>query len=266
MDPEGGPMKIARRLLPALLLTLALTAPCLGAADRGVLFQYSTIQALMEGVYDGDLTYGELKQHGDFGIGTLNALDGEMVAVDGKFYQIKADGVAYPIPASRKTPFAEVTFFKPDQTVMVSEPLNCYQLGKYLEKLLPSPNLSYAIRIEGVFPYIKARSLPPQRQPYPPLVTAAKHQSVFEFHDVRGVVVGFWAPKYLAGVDVSGFHLHFITADRKAGGHLLDCRLAGAKVMIGNLSGLCLKLPQTPEFYQWNFSGEKQKEIGQVER
>ena len=259
-------MKIARRLLPALLLTLALTAPCLGAADRGVLFQYSTIQALMEGVYDGDLTYGELKRHGDFGLGTFNALDGEMIAVDGKFYQIKTDGAAYPVPDSLKTPFADVTFFQVDRTVTISKSLVCRQLEAFLKKLLPSPNLAYALRIEGVFSYVKARSVPRQQPPYPPLPAAAKGQSIFEFHHVKGVLVGFWTPEYLAGVNVTGCHLHFITADRKAGGHLLDCRIESAKVMIGNLENFYLELPRTAEFYQRDLTGNREKEIGQVER
>ena len=259
-------MKIARRLVPALLLALALVVGNLHAAAPGVLFQYSTIGALLDGVYDGDLTYGELAKHGDFGLGTFNALDGEMIALDGKFYQIKSDGVASPVPASLKTPFADVTFFKADKTVTIDQPLDYRQLEEYLEKLLPSPNLAYAIRIEGVFPYIKARSVPRQHRPYPPLVVAAQNQAVFEFRNIRGTVVGFWTPKYLAGVNVTGYHLHFITADRKAGGHLLDCRIEHAQVMVGNLGGFCLKLPRTPEFYQRDLPGERQKEIDQVEK
>ena len=228
-------MKVLRSLVFLLLLTLAFAGGSLHAGDPGVLFQYSTIQRPDGGVYDGDLTYGELAKHGDFGLGTFNALDGEMIALDGKFYQIKSDGVAYPVSDSMKTPFADVTFFNADQTVTIDEPLNFRQLEAYLEKLLPSLNLAYAVRIEGVFPYIKTRSVPRQQRPYPPLVEAAKNQTVFEFQNVKGVMVGFWAPKYLAGVNVAGYHLHFITADRQAGGHLLDCRVADARVAIGNL-------------------------------
>jgi acetolactate decarboxylase len=259
-------MHHARRLVLILALILSLATSALPAGDPGVLFQYSTIQALMDGVYDGDLTFGELQQHGDFGLGTFNGLDGEMVAVEGKFYQVKSDGGVYPVAAALKTPFADVTFFKADQTATINQALDCRQLETYLEKLLPSPNLAYALRIEGVFPYIKVRSVPRQQQPYPPLLTAAKQQSVFEFHHVKGVLVGFWAPKYLAGVNVTGYHLHFLTADRKAGGHLLDCRVQNAQVAIGKLGEFSLKLPQTMEFYQRDLTGDKTKEIGQVER
>ena len=78
--------------------------------NEDVLFQTSTIDALLEGVYDGDITFGELKEHGDFGLGTFNGLDGEMLELDGNVYQIKTDGVAYPVDESMSTPFSAVTF------------------------------------------------------------------------------------------------------------------------------------------------------------
>lgn len=36
------------------------------------------LSALLQGDYDGEITYGELKKYGDFGLGTFNSLDGEM--------------------------------------------------------------------------------------------------------------------------------------------------------------------------------------------
>ena len=86
------------------------------------IFQNSTINALLEGVYDGSLTYGELRTHGDFGLGTFNALDGEMIAFDGNFYQVKSDGVAYPVADDQKTPFATVVFFRPTLRRSASRP------------------------------------------------------------------------------------------------------------------------------------------------
>jgi acetolactate decarboxylase len=79
--------------------------------NKDILYQYSTIEALLEGIYDGDMTFGELKSHGNYGLGTLNSLDGEMIQVNGKFYQVKVDGIAYPVEDNEKTPFAIVTFF-----------------------------------------------------------------------------------------------------------------------------------------------------------
>lgn len=258
-------MRSVRCLFLAFLLFLVL-AGSLPAAESRLLFQTSTLQALLDGVYDGDLTYNELARHGDFGIGTFNALDGEMIALDGKFYQIRSDGRVYPVNQSMKTPFAEVTFFKANQTYMLEKPLTYRQLTDYITTLLPSPNLLYAIRIEGFFAYVKTRSVPRQDKPYPPLVEVAKKQSVFEFTKVKGVVVAFRYPQYLAGVNLAGYHCHFISADRQHGGHLLDCRVERATVAVDVIPNLYLRLPETPAFLRKDLSKEKKHQLEKVER
>jgi len=91
------------------LVTILVGTHVQGAQD--VLFQTSTFDALDKGVAEGEVTIKNLKQHGDFGIGTFNAVDGEMVVLDGNCYQIKMDGVAYPVDDSMKTPFSFVTSF-----------------------------------------------------------------------------------------------------------------------------------------------------------
>lgn len=249
-----------------LVLLLALLAMGAGQAQPSVLFQTSTIDALATGVYEGELTFGELRRHGDFGLGTFDALDGEMVLLDGRFFQIKSDGHVYPVPDKARTPFAEVTFFQPQKTLEAARPMNYQELEKYLDSQLPSVNLLHAIRIEGVFPYIKARSVPRQQKPYPPLAEVARRQTVFEFQNVPGVIVGFRYPTYLKGVNVQGYHFHFITADRRAGGHVLDCRLKGARVDLQSLSRFDLQLPQGGGFLGRDFSRDRQKEVEQAEK
>lgn len=260
--------KMRRSLLLAILIGLWLTCAAGLAADRNqpILFQTSTIQALMTGVYDGDFSFGELKKHGDFGLGTFEALDGEMVAVDGQFYQVKSDGKVYPVSPAQKTPFAEVAFFKAEKTLDLSEPLDLKQLEQRLLSRLPSANLPYAIKITGKFAYIKTRSVPRQARPYPPLVEVAKKQAVFEFKDVDGVIVGFHHPQYLAGVNVAGYHFHFLTVDRRAGGHLLDCRIKQAKAELSQMNDFHLRLPGAESFYRADLSGDKKQEIEKVEK
>jgi len=258
-------MKFGRSLYLAFFLALFLAGSG-HPADNRLLFQTSTLQALMNGVYDGDLTFQELARHGDFGLGTFNGLDGEMIGLDGKFYQIKADGRVLLVPGDMKTPFAEVTFFKATKVHMLEKPLTYQQLTDYITTLLPSPNLLYAIKIEGFFPYVKTRSVPCQHKPYPPLVEVAKKQSEFEFTKVRGVIVAFRYPQYLAGVNLAGYHCHFITADRRCGGHLLDCRVEGATVSVAAISNLDLRLPRTPEFLQTDLTQEKPHEVERVEK
>jgi acetolactate decarboxylase len=259
-------MKSRRARVLALCLVCCLAAGPLHAAEPGRLFQTSTLQALMAGVYDADLTYQELARHGDFGLGTFEALDGEMIAIDGAFYQIKADGRVYPVAGAMKTPFAAVTFFKAGKTHMIEMPLNYQQLLDYVDRLLPSSNLPYAIRVDGLFTSVKARSIPRQQKPYPPLAVAAAKQAVFELTNVKGVIIAFRHPAYLAGVNMPGYHCHFITADRRAGGHLLDCRVEGATVAVDPLPNFSLRLPDSQEFLKSDLTGDRRHELEKIER
>jgi acetolactate decarboxylase len=259
-------IKSRRSLFLALCLALCLATGALHAAETRRLFQTSTLQALMAGVYDGDLTFRELARHGDFGLGTFDALDGEMIALDGVFYQIKADGRVYPVTGDMKTPFAAMTFFKAGRTHMIEMPLSYQQLLDYVTKLLPSPNLPYAVRIEGLFPSVKVRSIPRQQKPYPPLAQAAEKQAVFELANVKGVIVAFRYPAYLAGINPLVYHCHFITADRRAGGHLLDCRVEGATVAVDALPNVFLRLPDSQEFLKSDLTGDRRHELEKVER
>jgi acetolactate decarboxylase len=258
-------LKPLRSLILALCL-LGLAAGSLPGAESRLLFQTSTLQALMAGVYDGDLTFQDLARHGDFGLGTFDALDGEMIGLDGAFYQIKADGKVYPVAGAMKTPFAEVTFFKAGRTDMIEKPLKYQQLLDYVTALLPSPNLPYAIKIDGFFSYVKTRSVPRQKKPYPPLAQAAEKQALFELTNVKGVIVAFRYPAYLAGINLAGYHCHFITADRRAGGHLLDCRVEGATVAVDGLTNFFLRLPDSQEFLKSDLTGDRRRELDKIER
>ena len=237
-------MNKALLLLALILVIITIFTPgCLSSPKyRDVLFQSSTISALSEGVFDGDLTYKDLRQHGNFGLGTFDNLDGEMIALAGEFYQIKADGKAYLAEDLMETPFAVVTFFEPDENVSLDNALDYEQLKQYLDSMLPNRDIFYAIKVEGTFEYIKARSVPAQSKPYPPLAEALEEQTIFEFHDVGGTLVGFWCPTYVEGINVPGYHLHFITSDRKAGGHLLECQIESGKIEIDYTSEFFMML------------------------
>ena len=233
---------------------------------REVLFQASTMDALLRGVYDGELTCGELKERGDFGIGTFNGLDGEMIMLEGKVYRVGADGVAVQVDDSTQTPFANVTFFDLDRILSLNEPLNFAQLEQRLDALLPTMNIFYAIRIEGMFKYLKTRSVPRQQKPYPDLLEVVKTQTTFKFQDVRGTIVGFRSPPYAGGIGVPGYHLHFLTEDRKAGGHVLELLLKGVTVEIDYTSELQIVLPSRPEFYGADLTAHEESELEKVER
>ena len=235
--------------------------------QRETLVQVSTIDAILSGIYDGVMTFGTLKEYGNFGIGTFEGLDGEMIGLDGNFYQVKADGIAYPVSDSTKTPFACVTFFDTDLEEQLAEDMNYEQLGEFLDRILPTTNIFYAIKIEGAFSYMKTRSVPHQEKPYPPLVEVTKNQPVFEFNDVEGTIVGFRCPAYVKGINVPAYHLHFLTQDRDGGGHILEFKIKEAAAYVDYTSEFLMILPgEDSDFYKIDLAQDKQEELEKVEK
>ena len=231
-----------------------------------VLFQTATINALMEGVYDGDLTCGELLKHGDFAIGTFNNLDGEMVGLDGKIYQVKADGKVYPADGSTKTPFAVITTFGEDKTVIFENITDYKDLTAKLDGILETKGIFQAIKITGTFDHIKTRSVPKQNKPYPKLLEAVKEQAVFEFNDIEGTMVGFRCPDFVKGINVPGYHIHFLTKEKNAGGHLLECRMKNVKVEIDDTSGFYMVLPESGDFHKVSLADDKSEDLEKIEK
>ena len=212
-------------------------------ADRAphVLFQASTIAALLEGAYDGDLTFAELAEHGDLGLGTLNGLDGEMIALDGRFFRADVNGAVHPIPGSARTPFAVVVRFEAAVDMELPGPLDHDGLLALIDEHAASPTC--AVRVDGEFDLVRARSVPRQQPPYRPLAEVAAEQHVFKLVDVRGTLVGFRFPDYAGGVEVTGHHLHFIASDRTRGGHVLECRPRSGRLRLDTSSDLHVELP-----------------------
>lgn len=234
--------------------------------SNDILYQVSTINALLEGVYDGDTEYETLKQYGDFGIGTFSGLDGEMIELDGEIYQVKADGVAYPVNDTTTTPFAAVTFFETDTEKRISQPMNMTLTEEYLSEMMPNKNIMYGIKINGTFEYVKTRSVPKQEKPYPKLVEVTKNQPTFEIEQVNGVIVGYWLPAYVDGINVPGYHLHFINENRTAGGHVLEFDIIEGKVEIDNTYDFFMDLPESNDFQDVDLSSDKASELEQVEK
>jgi acetolactate decarboxylase len=228
-------------LAVASVYVILQTQPSTGVADKRTLYQVSAFNTFSAGEFAGYVSYGELAKHGDFGIGTFDGLNGEMLALDGKFYQIAVDGKPKQVDSSYMAPYATVTYFEADKTSQANS-LNYTQLLSFINGTLPNQNSIYAIKVTGTFSYALTRSVPAQTEPYPPLSEAIKNQTTFKLDNVSATAVGFWFPKSMDGVDVVGFHLHLITSDHQAGGHLLDCILNNAKVEIEQIKNYQLKL------------------------
>jgi acetolactate decarboxylase len=216
-------------------------------AVESELYQSSLISALLQGVYDGETNFADLEKHGDFGLGTFNGLDGEMVAFDGAFYQLHSNGIASLVLPEQKTPFAVVTFFKPDRELQIEEPMSKDDLLRLLEDT-SEPNLFSAIRVDGHFGNVCTRTVALQTKPYPHLVDATESQAPQDFSEVDGTLAGFRSPAYAQGIDVAGFHLHFLRQDRLSGGHALDFTIAKARVQLATIRSLHIELPTSEAF------------------
>lgn len=230
------------------------------------LYQFSTINALLQGVYDGELTIKDLKKQGSFGIGTLNGLDGELIGLDGDYYQVKANGDVLKLADDAKIPFATSLHFKSDRAAQFHA-LDYENLQKSLDQMKNDTNYFYAIRIDGVFTKVLTRAIPKQDRPYKTLAEAAKEQHVFELTNIKGAVIGFWCPQYINGINVPGYHLHFISEDRKFGGHILTASLQAGNVQMSRIHAFRMELPQvTSDFGTAALNKDYSKELKAIEQ
>jgi acetolactate decarboxylase len=211
--------------------------------DPHVLFQASTIGALLEGSFEGDVTFAELAEHGDLGLGTLNHLDGEMIAIDRRFYRADVEGNLGEVPPDERTPFAVVVPFNATIEFDLEGSIDHDRLLAEIDRRMPADAASCAVRVDGRFENVRARSVPRQEPPYRPLTEVVSEQHVFELSSVDGTMLGFRFPEYAEGIEVAGWHLHFISEDRERGGHVLDSRTETARVGLDPASELHIELP-----------------------
>ena len=211
-------------------------------------YQASLLSAVMQGVYDGVVSIGQLLEHGNFGLGTFNALDGEMIVLDGIAYRLDGEGNASVASDKALTPYAAVINFEPTISRSLDSATNKDALESQLDALAEAKNLFYAVRFTGQIKYIRYRNVLRQKRPYKPLLEVVKTQAEFELNDVGGTILGFRCPEYAVGIGVPGYHLHFISSDLSKGGHVLDYSLANGKIEIDHTSSLHLELPETKPF------------------
>jgi acetolactate decarboxylase len=203
--------------------------------DDEVLFQASSLDSLLKGSYEGKMTVDDLLDHGDFGLGALEYMDGELVCLDAACYQVRVDGVPHKLSPEAKVAFAAVVFFQPDKTLDIDQQQNFTELQKYLDGEIES-NSIYAIQINGFFSDITTRSVPKQDKLYVPLSDVVANQTVFNLSNVKGTLVGFYIPDYMKEINVAKYHFHFVTDDVKSGGHLLGMNMVNGTIKISKIN------------------------------
>lgn len=213
------------------------------AAAEHTVVQAGTLEALMAGGYDGDTSLAEILRLGTLGIGTVQALNGELIVIDGLAYSAHADGTVHPLAPTVMTPFAVVTPFAPTATATVDTPLDFDALHDALDALAPADAPVIAVRIDGVFTDLVLRSVERQTKPYKPLGEVVAHQSEWRVERATGTVVGFRFPDATAGIEVPGHHLHFLSDDRKLGGHIISIKLENGSLAVDPCHDLHVELP-----------------------
>jgi acetolactate decarboxylase len=213
-------------------------------AAEHVAWQAGTLDALMDGRYDGDVTVGELLAHGNHGIGTLQHLDGELVVLDGEGWVIDGAGTVRRVPPGTRTPFAVLCPFAPTTSAPLAGPLPLDELHHALDALATDGELVEAVRVDGTFADLTLRSVHAQRRPYPPLAEVTKHQTEWSVPAASGTLVGFRFPDASAGLEVPGYHLHFLSDDRAVGGHVLDLTLETGTAAVEGVGELHVELPE----------------------
>ena len=223
---------------------------------RHTIFQNSLMTALLDGIYDGELTIGDILGKGNFGLGTFDGLDGEMLILDGVCHQLTSDGKARVADLDQRTPFTVVTNFVPRQTLQAPAGMVRSELAKFIDDAEPSPNFFTAVKITGRFKEVRVRTVTKQEKPYPPMSEAVSDDAEHVFTDVDGVIGGFRTPMYAKGIGVPGCHVHFIDDDHTRGGHVLDYTVDEAVVELCPGTDMELHLPVTAEFLGGRLSPE----------
>jgi acetolactate decarboxylase len=229
------------------------------------LFQVSTSAALVEGLYQGAVRISRLLRHGDFGLGTFIDLDGEMVVLEGVCYRAASDGAVTTVEGDRLIPYAVVTRFSVEFAKRSQQVNRFSDLVAVCDGLRSSENVFYAFRVEGKFSFVKTRVMKAVTQGTG-LKAASSGQEEFTFEDQEGTLVGLWSPGFAGSFSVPGYHFHFLSADRKRGGHVLECRAVDLTIGGCAMHEMHVSLPETAEFLKADLSRNPSEDLMSAER
>jgi len=270
-----------RKLLHCLLILItavAVLGGCsaktqemsLAAENSDVLYQVSTLNALMQGYYDGVISIEELLKDGDTGVGTFGTLDGEMIVLDGVVYQAKSDGTVEVAPGSMTTPFSCIEYFTEEIPLHNLAGISDIQglkdlLMSAIEEEAGNDNVFYMTKISGDFSMIHLRSVPKQEKPYRPLSEIADEQKEFIYEDLSGTLVALYCPDYVDGINLPGWHIHFISEDKTKGGHVLDLALESGSGAMDLITDYQLILPNDEAFADLELATDLSEKTNAVE-
>ena len=234
------------------------------------IYQVSTMQALALGYSRAVINVAELMQHGDIGLGTFEDVNGEMIVVDGHCYKADEKGDVCEADGSIGVPFSAVTFFRETRRLELEKTENIGKLKQILDLRIEEDyglNCMHIVRIDGSFKRVSARSETGYRAHHVTLKESLRvTQRDFYFDDIRGTLVCVYFPDYMDGINASGWHLHFISEDRKLGGHVFDVSMYRGTAYFDKITELEIKLPSEPIFDTYSLKSASKDEIRSVEQ
>ena len=234
------------------------------------MYQVSTLQALATGYTKAVITVGELLEHGDTGLGTFENVDGEMIVLDGHCYRALENGQVVEANADLGVPFSSVTRFQEHREFEISTIKNIDDLKGLLNNKVDEGfglNSMHIARIDGHFTKLFARSEAGYESRFLSLKDIlSKSQKDFHFEDIDGTLVCIYYPDYMDGINAVGWHLHFISKDRKFGGHVFETEISNAKAKLDKISRIEIQLPTDIEFDIYSLKSVSKDEIKQVEQ
>lgn len=233
-------------------------------SNRHRMYQISTSVALVEGVTQGAVSSHALLEHGDFGLGTFENLDGEMVIIDGAIFQVRGDGNVQRRDDDFQVPFAVVTRFHEEANFKTDVVRYLKDLELACDPHRESDNLFYALKVEGVFQELHARAVS-EIALGTRLVDAAKQQKEFHFTNIEGTLVCLWSPIYSSSFNIPGYHFHFLSKDRTKGGHVLECSAKTLRVGLQMLCEYDVRLPGKGAFLTADLSRNPAADLAKAE-
>ena len=207
-----------------------------------------TFAAALSGAVNGDVSYRQVMQKGDFGLGTFNGITGELVAYDGRFYQISEQGKTVKVDPGWLTPYVQVIFFHPQIEKMIISATDYDSLKKELSMLLFNRSIPYAIHISGTFDRLKMRGRCPRKSGM-----KAQQEPVYVREALEGDLVGYYFLEHLLSLTTPGYHLHFLSADKENSGHLMDLSFTSpVTVELQSIQDIDFHIPNSEDYISAN--------------
>ncbi|MBR3497851.1 MAG: acetolactate decarboxylase [Selenomonadaceae bacterium] len=236
--------------------------------NRDTLYQIALLQSLAMGYFDGSISVKDLKTFGDTGIGTFEGLDGEMIVLDGVVYRANQTCKINVVKDNVLVPFSNVTFFEKDFSVKLRDVGDKDEFEKILTEHVNKHgrNSFYMVKVHGTFNEVHVRSERGASEPYPTLVEALKTQHEVTFQNISGTVVGLYCPDFMSSLNSTGWHFHFISDDKKVGGHVLGLSVKSGEAQFDKTDSFRLDLPTKENFHALNFKTDMKEDIRKAEQ